>query len=752
MGMAAACARLVLGMAALLPLRAGSRPVTEADMLDLVAILRAELGCTRPIEIRESARITSPATIGWRHPLVLLPADWRSWNEVERRVVLAHEVAHVHRRDFAGWLIAQLGVALHFYNPLVHWLASRLRLEQEMAADGCAAVLAGGREPYLTTLAQMALRFDNRAVSWGARPFLPARDTFLRRIQMLRDVKNLRQLPLASVGRAVLFGTLATVVLLVAGLRGPLGDGLVLAKAAPDDDQPAKATEQAAADFAFVPADAIALVVLRPADLNHQKGMNDLLKVIDQATHCGKWLGLPVQDIEEIKLVMVDFEPAVPSPIELFDRVVFRSRQAHDWMKFIKRDGFDPAEEDFGGKKFYKPVNPPTGAPNRCYYVVDDRTLVVATESQVKALIGADQPAARPAWGDTWQRSASGQLGLMVDTEKARQVVGARLKDNAPVGGNTTALMGMIAPLWEQSRRAFLGIRLDGGLTVEGMAECPSDEAAEKVQQTGQALLTFAANGLAELRKQLVQQPNQEPAETRLLLGMVEDLVKKAKLERKDTAVHLRTQVAKGPALTALPPAIVKVREAARRTVSQNNLKQIGLAMHNYNDANGHFPTAAIRGPDGKTLHSWRIELLPYLEQDQLYKMYKLDEPWDSPNNRKVLARMPQVFRVPTDEVDTNTSYFVFTGKDTPLGGSKGHRVQDFAHSLSNTILAVEAIRKVPWTKPDDIDYDPSQPIPKLGGYFEQGFNTLFADGSVRFMSQKVNEPALRTFIKLSAD
>ncbi len=78
-----------------------------------------------------------------------------------------------------------------------------------------------------------------------------------------------------------------------------------------------------------------------------------------------------------------------------------------------------------------------------------------------------------------------------------------------------------------------------------------------------------------------------------------------------------------------------------------NDLKQIGLAMHNYHDVNKHFPAPVIMGPDGKTPHSWRVAILPYLDQQELYKQYNLNEPWDSPHNKKLLKKSPPSIGTP---------------------------------------------------------------------------------------------------------
>src|SRR5262249_43771761 len=148
--------------------------------------LRVESSCRVPVGLRESADIGSAATIGWRQPLVLLPSDWRTWNWEERRAVLAHELAHIRRRDYPLWLLARLSVALHFYNPLAHWLANQLQLQQELAADADSAASMGGARAYLQAVARLALRQDRWLRCWPARAFLAAGGTWKSRIAMLQ--------------------------------------------------------------------------------------------------------------------------------------------------------------------------------------------------------------------------------------------------------------------------------------------------------------------------------------------------------------------------------------------------------------------------------------------------------------------------------------------------------------------------------------------------------------------------------------
>ena len=97
-------------------------------------------------------------------------------------------------------------------------------------------------------------------------------------------------------------------------------------------------------------------------------------------------------------------------------------------------------------------------------------------------------------------------------------------------------------------------------------------------------------------------------------------------------------------------PAVRSAREAARRAQCTNNLKQIGLALFNYEDIQGRLPAAAIADKDGRPLLSWRVAILPYLECSSLYSKFHLDEPWDSPSNLALLESMPLVYACPSDK------------------------------------------------------------------------------------------------------
>jgi prepilin-type processing-associated H-X9-DG protein len=204
-----------------------------------------------------------------------------------------------------------------------------------------------------------------------------------------------------------------------------------------------------------------------------------------------------------------------------------------------------------------------------------------------------------------------------------------------------------------------------------------------------------------------------------------------------------------GPAL--LLPAVQAAREAARRAQCSNNLKQIGLAMHNTVSAENHFPPPAIYDKEGKPLLSWRVKILPYVGQDSLYRKFHLDEPWDSPHNMALVSQMPEVYACPSapssnPRTNGETIYQVVVGAHTIFDDPKGVSLATITDGTSNTLLVCEAARPVPWTKPEDIVLPDDAPPVGIGPAHLGGFNVLFADGSVRLIKKSVDPSVLRAY------
>jgi hypothetical protein len=171
-----------------------------------------------------------------------------------------------------------------------------------------------------------------------------------------------------------------------------------------------------------------------------------------------------------------------------------------------------------------------------------------------------------------------------------------------------------------------------------------------------------------------------------------------------------------------------------------------------YNDKHGRLPPAVVYGKDGKPLHSWRVLILPFIEEEELYRQFRLDEPWDSPHNRKLLSRMPPAYALPPGKASRCPAYHtvmhVFVGKGAAFEDHKALKIpDDFPDGTANTLLVVEAGEPVPWTKPQDLPYAPGRPLPDLRGPFPDGFRAALADGSKRFIGAEMSQATLRAAI-----
>src|SRR5262249_34684973 len=138
-------------------------------------------------------------------------------------------------------------------------------------------------------------------------------------------------------------------------------------------------------------------------------------------------------------------------------------------------------------------------------------------------------------------------------------------------------------------------------------------------------------------------------------------------------------------------------------------------------------------------------------EQQELYNQYRFDEPWDGPNNRKLIDKMPRMYSYPsfdgTPSSQSNPSYFLFTGASAIGGTGGGTKIAQITDGTSNTILAGEAKREIPWTRPEDIPFDPKAPVPEIGGCTPEGFNAAICDGSVRYLVKSIKQDILKALI-----
>lgn len=210
------------------------------------------------------------------------------------------------------------------------------------------------------------------------------------------------------------------------------------------------------------------------------------------------------------------------------------------------------------------------------------------------------------------------------------------------------------------------------------------------------------------------------------------------------------------------------MRNASLRSQCKNNLKQLGLALHNYHDEHGCFPPAYIADESGQPMHSWRVLILPFVEEQELYDQYRFDEPWNGPNNSKLADRIPVVYQCPsftksmirfdkmTDRERRMTNYLVITGSDTAFDGAKAVGVKDILDGTSNSLAVIESRdRRVNWMQPEDVTMEELVANFRMSPDDEThvgGFHGLFFDGTVQFINHDVAKDILRAICTIAGE
>jgi len=360
------------------------------------------------------------------------------------------------------------------------------------------------------------------------------------------------------------------------------------------------------------------------------------------------------------------------------------------------------------------------------------------------------------------QKFLEGKPGETKPLEKALEL--AAKKHHICAGAQVPAdlVKGLAAQIPPQMQQFKPLLELNGAtLTLDGGKDIVLDVGLlypdEDKAKAGQKA---AENGINTVKAfvaiALLGQPNTpEGKQTREVLQKAVELLGTIKPEQQGKAVQLQVKIedAEKTLAPALAAALQRVQGAAQGMGSSNNLKQMVLAFHNWHATYQHWPQPAIYGKDGKPLLSWRVAILPYIEQDQLYKQFKLDEPWDSEHNKKLLPQMPKIYEIPgTKAPPGHTYYQVFTGADTPFpldAAKKLNLPASFTDGTSNTLALVEAAKAVPWTKPEDIPLtDKLDPKKLLGDHHGKGiFYAAFCDGVVRALPLKIDPKVLRALV-----
>ena len=249
--------------------------------------------------------------------------------------------------------------------------------------------------------------------------------------------------------------------------------------------------------------------------------------------------------------------------------------------------------------------------------------------------------------------------------------------------------------------------------------------------------------------------PQDMPEAIKKMIPEVLKILAQLKLEQQEKQFEIAIRIPETTLASFMEPlsaSIAEARNAARSMAGMNNMKQIGIAVHNFHETYKRFPVGEFPGndglikyKDGKPLLSWRVYLLPYLEEEPLYNQFKLDEPWDSPHNLALLDEMPDVYKSPSSADGTNkTRYLAPVGPSSILGEKTQTRFRDILDGTSNTAMLVEAgeDKAIAWTKPEDLTYDTKNPLSSLGKIGDS-LTILMADGSVHKVKTTIDAATL---------
>lgn len=337
---------------------------------------------------------------------------------------------------------------------------------------------------------------------------------------------------------------------------------------------------------------------------------------------------------------------------------------------------------------------------------------------------------------------------------------------------NDIALAANMEPLQEHLQKMTVGIPMAGlvqnlkqvHLTIDFSSPGESLNHADLVmgdEQSAQQLAAMAT-GLYQMQKAQVMafaSAENSPVSAELsdiLATMMDSTVIKA--DGLNVVVDTPKPENAGEFLKQLEPAFAELlkgvragREVANRSQKLNQLKQLALSLHNYYDVYNGLPSFNTGRSDGGTNKglSWRVHVLPYLDESALYSEFHLDEPWDSEHNKTLIERMPHIFACEGVDKPGYTAYHVFTGSETPMGGEKPLAFRDITDGLSNTIMVVQAGPDTAdvWTKPSGLEFDAEDPKKSLGKIGEQ-FMVVLCDGSARFISRNIDNETLSNLIQ----
>jgi hypothetical protein len=358
--------------------------------------------------------------------------------------------------------------------------------------------------------------------------------------------------------------------------------------------------------------------------------------------------------------------------------------------------------------------------------------------------------------GQLLRRKADGPLAeAIAEASKHTIVAAARVQPFAAVVQREGDLPRDLAPFRSllKAQTAMLTADIDAKTVVNAKLTFADDAAARRAEPVLKTLIQHGVDLLADAKKDVAKNPEINAVITPLI-DLASASLEKAEVKTAGSSVLARAEAEIGPTVAkamAGIPEMIEFLNTKQKTL--NNLKQIGLACHNFHDAMGYMPMDIV-GPDGKPLLSWRVAILPYIEQDNMFRQLDLTKAWDDPRNAKVLATMPQIYRVFGRDAEKGKTYLQMPSSAnaqavlTPFQvAGKRMTFANILDGTSNTIMVIEAAEALDWAKPGDIQFDKAK-LSTVGDKDRKWFYAGFGDGSVRTIRKdKLTDDLLKALL-----
>ncbi len=494
----------------------------------------------------------------------------------------------------------------------------------------------------------------------------------------------------------------------------------------------AEADDKPGGALALVPANGVAFAMVRPQAMFKTDAGKKLLAKLEEsadggkfAKHLAKEFSVSATDILEIVVAFTEV-PMGGNPADSQVLIVQTAKPINSDGFEADYDGVALEKKDVGNKSYF--VN---SQQKTAFYHCGPHTLIFGSEQRVLPFVKA-APARNGPLAATLKEAAAGNHLIFVGFRVPPEI--AKMKAMAPAEAKA------FLPLAE-ANLGRLTVADDRGLKIVAKLSFPDAEKAKSSVEPLNGLLALAGFGIPKLKEMA-------PPEAAKIVKALEDGLGAIKptVAGNTLEIPLNLDITLDAVVEMIGPMVDKLQGSAKTAVGFNNMKQLGMAMHNYHDVNKFLPEPKL----GINL-SWRVAVLPYIEQENLFKAFDQSEPWDGPRNKKLLTAMPKVFEHPTRKAPPGYTYFrVFAGPTALFEEGKKATLRGINDGSILTLMIVEAADAVPWTKSDELIFVPNGPLPKLGDPAKNGeFLAVMADAAA-YRLREIDETTLRALVTAS--